>query len=82
MFSALLTVRPRPGVRDPQAEAVEEALGRLGFDGLSIPWVGRTLRLEVEAASVEQARHLVDELCRRLLVNPSIETYDVTVEER
>ncbi len=81
MFRVDLTVRPRPGVRDPQGEAVEEALGGLGFTGHKVHSVGRVLRLDVQADSAERAKAQVEEMCRRLLVNPNLETYEIEVEK-
>ncbi len=81
MYRIDLTVRPRPGVRDPQGEAVEEALRGLGFTGLKVHSVGRVLRLDVEARSADEARGQVEDMCRRLLVNPNLETYEIEVEK-
>ena len=78
-FKAELIVRPRSGVRDPQGDAVEEALRGLGYDGIKVHGVGRTLRMEVQATSADEARQLVDDMCRRLLVNPNLETYELSV---
>ena len=81
MFRVDLTVRPRPGVKDPQGEAVEEALRGMGYGGLRVHSVGRCLRFDVEADTSERARALADEMCKRLLVNPNLETYELAVEK-
>lgn len=81
MYRVDLTVRPRTGVRDPQGEAVQEALTGLGFRGLEVQSVGRVLRLDLEAESPERARALVEDMCKRLLVNPNLETYEIEVEK-
>jgi phosphoribosylformylglycinamidine synthase PurS subunit len=80
MFRVDLIVRPRDGVRDPQGDAVEESLSGLGYNGIKVHAVGRYLRLSLEAESAAAARALADDMCRRLLVNPNLETYDITVE--
>lgn len=77
-----LLVRPRAGSSDPQAEAIEEALAAAGFTGVTVGWVGRSLQLSVRAGSVEAARARVAEMCRALLCNPNLETYELRVEER
>ena len=79
MFEVHLTVKPRSGVRDPKGEAVEEALRGMGYDGLNVHHVGRYLRFDLEAASEEEARQKADDMCKRLLVNPNMETYELTL---
>lgn len=74
-FQLDLIVTPRAGVRDPQAEAVGEALRGAGFAGVQAHAVGRTLRLSVAADTEAGARAQVDALCAALLVSPSLETY-------
>ena len=69
-----MLIRPKAGILDPQGQAVERALPALGFEGASEVRVGRLVELEVEDAS------RLDEMCERLLANPLIEDYEVTVE--
>lgn len=72
-------VTPRPGVRDPQGEAVQEALRNLGHGPVEVGCVGRVLRLSVPAPDEQAARAAVSRMCDELLVNPNLETYEVRV---
>ena len=74
-----MLVRPKAGILDPQGEAVEGSLRQLGFavDGAR---VGRVIDLEVEASTGEAARADVARMCERLLANPLIESYEITLE--
>ncbi|MDP2624313.1 MAG: phosphoribosylformylglycinamidine synthase subunit PurS [Actinomycetota bacterium] len=81
MFRVELAVRPRPGVKDPQAEAVQESLARLGHGGVTVDAVGRLLSLTVECDTAEEAERITSDLCDQLLVNPNLETYSVSVGE-
>jgi phosphoribosylformylglycinamidine synthase len=81
MFRVELSVRPRPGVKDPQAEAVQESLTRLGHGGVNVDAVGRLLSLTIECDTAEEAERITADLCDQLLVNPSLETYSVSVGE-
>jgi phosphoribosylformylglycinamidine synthase len=77
MSRVVVTVMPRAGVLDPQGQAVQGALGRLGFDGAEDVRVGRRIELTVAGPDPEgQARRM----CEELLANPLIEDYTVTVE--
>lgn len=72
-----LVVRPRPFARDPQAEAIGEALSAAGFSGFAVECAGRYLRLDVHAESLAAARAQIAEACRAMLVNPNLEIYDL-----
>jgi phosphoribosylformylglycinamidine synthase PurS subunit len=63
-------VRPKSGILDPQGEAVRRALPALGFGGVGTVHVGRLVEMEIESADE------VEDMCRRLLANPTIEEYE------
>jgi phosphoribosylformylglycinamidine synthase PurS subunit len=69
-------VRPKPGILDPQGEAVETSLRHLGF-AVGEARVGRLVDLEVDADSEADARALVERMCAELLANPLIENYEI-----
>jgi phosphoribosylformylglycinamidine synthase len=71
-------VRPREGILDPQGAAVEQSLRKLGFE-VAGARVGRIVDVDVDAANPDEARAKVDEMCRQLLANPLIESYEVEV---
>jgi phosphoribosylformylglycinamidine synthase len=77
-MKATVLVRPKEGILDPQGQAVEQSLRKLGFD-VEHARVGRVVDLEVDAASEAEARERVDEMCKQLLTNPLIESYEVTL---
>jgi phosphoribosylformylglycinamidine synthase PurS subunit len=79
-FEALVEVKLRPGIADPQGATIEKALPALGFDSISQVRTGKAFRLTVEAADETAARGQLDELCRRFLTNPVIEDSQITVE--
>jgi len=69
-------VRPKAGILDPQGQAVESSLRQLGF-AVADARVGRVVDLELDAADPEAARAEVELMCRRLLANPLIESYEI-----
>jgi phosphoribosylformylglycinamidine synthase subunit PurS len=75
---ATVLVRPKPGILDPQGEAVGSALGHLGFD-VHDARVGKVIDLELEAADVAVAKAQVERMCEQLLANPLIESYEVEI---
>jgi len=68
---ARVLVTPKAGILDPQGQAVERALGALGFTGVSGVHVGRLIELDVEDPT------RLPEMCERLLTNPLIEDYEI-----
>ena len=78
---ATVLVRPKGGILDPQGEAVEQSLRQLGFP-VEDARIGRVIDLEVDVATVEEARDQVEKMCDRLLANPLIESYEIELEDR
>ena len=77
---ATVLVRPREGILDPQGEAVEGSLRKLGFS-VSRARVGRVVDLELDAADAGEARAQVARMCEELLANPLIESVEISIEE-
>jgi phosphoribosylformylglycinamidine synthase len=75
-MKATVLVRPKHGILDPQGDAVESALGHLGFS-VSRARVGKVVDLEVEAENADEARAQVQRMCEQLLANPLIESYEI-----
>ena len=72
-------VRPKAGILDPQGEAVRGSLRSLGF-AVGGARVGRLVDLEVDAESPVEAHAQVEDMCRQLLANPLIESFEIEVE--
>lgn len=78
-FSVLVEVSLRPGIADPQGATIERALPALGFDNVHGVRTGKAIRFTIDAATEQDARAGVDDLCRRFLTNPVIEDATVSV---
>ena len=76
---AVVLVRPKPGILDPQGEAVETSLRQLGFS-VGDARVGRVVDLEVSERDPVAARAEVERMCQQLLTNPLIESYEIALE--
>ena len=79
-FKIDVRVVPRAGILDPQGNAVANALGTLGFEGVSEVHVGRLITLRLEAADHAEARERAEAMCRQLLANPVTEDFAVEVD--
>ena len=73
---ATVLVRPKPGILDPQGEAVLGSLKQLGFE-VDDARVGRVVDLELQNGDRERARADLERMCEQLLANPLIESYEI-----
>ena len=78
-MKARVTIFLKPGVLDVQGKAVEGALHGLGWDAVSNVRVGKLIELELAGSDPHAARAEVDEMSRRLLANPVIESFTTEV---
>jgi phosphoribosylformylglycinamidine synthase PurS subunit len=76
---ATILVRPKPGILDPQGEAVQSSLRQLGF-AVDEARVGRVIDLQLEGPDADAARAALERACEQLLANPLIESYEIAVE--
>ena len=77
---ATVLVRPKEGILDPQGEAVQGSLQKLGFAVDSVR-VGRVIDVELAASDEAEARAQVERMCSELLANPLIESFQIRLEE-
>jgi phosphoribosylformylglycinamidine synthase len=80
-FAAHVEVSHRPGIADPAGATVERSLPALGYTNVTQVHIGKVIRLVVDAADAAAARSQVEEMCERLLANPVIESYEITITE-
>ncbi len=73
-MKAKVLIRPKEGILDPQGKAVEGALPKLGFEGVSQVRVGRLVELETDDPDA------LPELCEKLLANPLIEDFEIVTD--
>jgi len=79
MWSVEVTVMPKPGINDPQGEAIRGGLRSLDHTGVISVRAGKSIRLEVEGKSRSAVEQEANLMCERLLANTVIETYLISV---
>ena len=70
----------KTGVLDPQGKAIARALTGLGFPGVNDVRAGKLIELDLAETDPARARAAAEEMARRLLANPVIESFNVAVE--
>ena len=76
---ATVLVRPKPGILDPQGQAVESSLRHLGFE-VRDARVGRLVDVDVDTNDRVEALAQLERMCEQLLTNPLIESYEIELE--
>ena len=80
-LKARVEVSFRQGVLDPEAQAIERALGSLGFAGVHGVRRTKVIELELDARDRPSAEAQLKAMCEQLLANPVIETYRLSLPE-
>ncbi|SOH93724.1 phosphoribosylformylglycinamidine synthase [Monaibacterium marinum] len=68
----------KPGVLDPQGEAVRHALGALGFEGVNGVRQGKVIVLDLATDDEQAALAQASQMAEKLLANQVIENFTVT----
>jgi phosphoribosylformylglycinamidine synthase len=76
---ATVLVRPKPGILDPQGQAVESSLRHLGFE-IGSARVGRLVDVELPTEDRAEAIAALARMCEQLLTNPLIESYALELD--
>ena len=80
-MKARVEVSFRPGVLDPEAQAIRRALGGMGFEGVRDVRRSKVIEVELAASDRASAEAQLKAMCERLLANPVIETYRISLAE-
>ena len=80
MARVVVDVMPKPEILDPQGKAVQGALPRLGFTGVSEVRQGKRFEIELDGEATDERLAEVREMAETLLSNPVIENFTVSVE--
>ncbi|MGH3415778.1 MAG: phosphoribosylformylglycinamidine synthase subunit PurS [Actinocrinis sp.] len=80
MARVVVDVMLKPEILDPQGQAVQRALPRLGFDGVVDVRQGKRFEIELDGPADEAALARAREIAERLLANTVIEQYTVAFD--
>lgn len=81
IYNAEVNVMLRPAILDVQGKTVENALKSLGYQSAEHVRVGKHITFEVVADSIEEAEKVAGEIAERVLSNPVMENFSVSVSE-
>jgi phosphoribosylformylglycinamidine synthase PurS subunit len=78
-FSVQVKVMPLKELLDPQGKAVMGGLRNLGIT-IGDVRIGKNIQLQVEASSSEEAKKIAEDASSKLLANPVMEYYEISVQ--
>ena len=78
-YTAEVKVMPLKELLDPQGKAVMSGLGNLGLSGIQDVRIGKSITLQIEASSPADAKKMAEEAAKKLLANPVMEMFEVSV---
>jgi len=78
-FSVQVKIMPLKELLDPQGKAVLSGLGNLKLNGIEDVRIGKHISLQIEAASVDEAKALAEQASKKLLANPVMEYFEIEV---
>lgn len=78
-YTVQIKVMPLKELLDPQGKAVMGGLANLGLSGVEDVRIGKNITLQVTAESPEKAKQIAEEAGKKLLANPVMEYFEVSV---
>jgi len=78
-FSVQIKVMPLRELLDPQGKAVIGGLQNLGIKAIQDVRIGKNIELQVEAATSEEAKKIAENASIKLLANPVMEYFEITL---
>jgi len=80
-MKANVSITLKPGLLDAQGKTIKQALETLGFKGVREVRVGKYLEIELNHGRAAAAKKDVERMCKKLLANPIVETYRVSIDQ-
>ena len=74
-FAVIITLKK--DVLDPQGKVIEQTLEGMGVNNLKNLRQGKYIEIELKETDEKKAYSLIEEMCKKLLVNLIIEEYKI-----
>jgi phosphoribosylformylglycinamidine synthase len=78
-YTVQVKVMPLKELLDPQGKAVMGGLENLGLNDVEDVRIGKNITLQVNADSAEKAKKIAEEASKKLLANPVMEYFEISV---
>jgi phosphoribosylformylglycinamidine synthase subunit PurS len=81
MYKAVVIVKRRPSILDPQGKAAEKGAQLMGFNNVKDTRIGKYIEFCVDAKEKESAEKEVKLYSEKLLSNPIMEDFEYYLDE-
>ncbi len=79
-FVAEIKVMPLKELLDPQGKAVMGGLSNLGIKKIDDVRIGKHIQLQIDASNEVDAKSIAEEAAKKLLANPVMEEYTISID--
>ena len=80
-MKAKVFIRLKSAILDPQGKTVQKAAAQMGYEEFKSIRIGKMIEMEIDQKDREIALQKVNELSRKLLSNPQMETFEIELSE-
>jgi phosphoribosylformylglycinamidine synthase PurS subunit len=80
-YRVKIEVSLKPGHSDPEGETTARLLKELGY-AVNAVNVSKVYNILLQAQTPREAKAKVEEMCKKLLANPTKDNYTITIEEQ
>jgi len=80
-YTAEINIMPLKELLDPQGKAVHHGLKNLGIKEVEDVRIGKHITVKIEADNENNAKEIAESACKKLLANPVMEHYELSVHE-
>lgn len=80
-MKAIIKVKLKNGILDPQGKAVNNALHHLGYSEIKEVRIGKLIELKIDDKNGQDIQRRIQEASHKLLANPVIEDYEIEIIE-
>lgn len=82
MYTAEVRIGLKKGVADPEGANTHKTLQLLGFERILGVHTVKTFTLDIDAPDETAAKGEVEKACKRLLANPVIHDYSISLSKQ
>ena len=79
-YEADVTIELKSGMLDPEGTTIKRALEHLGYSPESVK-TSKKYTIALESENIHDARENVEQMCEKLIANPIIHNYTITLRE-
>ena len=78
-YTVQVKVMPLKELLDPQGKAVMGGLNNLGLNNVQDVRIGKNITLQIDAATPDAAKQIAADAAKKLLANPVMEYFEISV---